>query len=159
MMHGAGEICPALRLSSQVSLEWALRNEHTWNRANKYRTQRDMRDFTDFQKSYILFVFFLSLHLCPTFLLLTALLVPSFVFSGSAFTWKESKKSICTPECNRGCRCVGGELWESNRISFSLSILLALSLLRCFHGVFVLETCVTVCTRYCVCCAPSAFGS
>lgn len=68
--------------------------------ASKYRAQRGMRDFTGFERSYILFVSFyrslsVSLYLYPGFLLLLALLVPSFLgFFFSTCRWKEMKRAF-----------------------------------------------------------------
>lgn len=163
MRQGAAEICPVASPLFTSSRGTRTENPAHQNQANKYRTQGGVRDFTDFQRSCILFVSFcLSISVpasSSSWLCLLHLFEFFFIYlCFSTRRWKESKKSICTPE-----RIEVAGAWEEsygNRTgSLPLPLCLSCSLTpevfsQCLYWKLV---CATVwahmhkCVRTCVC--------
>lgn len=118
----------------------SAKNERTWNRQINIEHKEARGTSQSFQRSYILFVSFRLgpfLRLCPSFLLLLALLAPSFFLPP-----KDEKhwKSICTLEWIK----LAGAWEESDGnpgLSLSLCLYGSLSHSWGVFTVFVLETC------------------
>lgn len=162
-MQGTGEICPVPHLSSQTRRVRGLiaeKTECTWNR----RTNIEHKEAWGTSQTSRDLLFSLSLSVSISVCL--SISVPAsrsswlcsfrrflgfffFFLPTDEKKWKEHLHTWV----NRARRCVGGELWESNRVSLSLCLHCSLS-----HSwgvffftllVFVLETCG--CAKVCVC--------
>lgn len=147
-------------------------SERTWNQGNKYLNTKRHEGLHRLLEILHPVSLRVSVPTSSSSWLCSLRLFLDFFFFFLYPRMKRERKEHLHTWVNRGCRCVGGELWESNRVSFSpsLSTRLTLSLLRCFHTASCLYWKICVCAqragvRLCPLCAlhqlwaPNALGS